>query len=548
MNKYLLILILGFIFLFPSCDSKEEVVFSFSQSEVEKMEYPSIDISFISESSAKIQVEFAMPVINDIVLYYENLFSTNHIYPSKIDGNKFIFELTGLVDGSDYIVNLYGEKKDRIKYSTPMGEISFDIKYGEGKNTFTTKRIPEKEKPSVSIKEVSKSSVRVDISFPLEIDSDNTFLELIPYFKDDSNQEFVAMESLGILAEPIYKGEKSISFEINNLIGDTDYVFHLYDYDKGRDYVSYIYDSGTKIAVKVDKELYSFHTDGLSNADKPSINIHDITYQSAIIDFDFNSLRCEDKNIELQYFPINNPLIFKKAKPTITNSKLIFELDDLDESTAYEFHFYLIKGDKEYGKDYISLIENGNEFISKIVYPDNLIRFKTKDLTTIYSSPLAVKNGFDDGWTTADIANYWIPTNWTSISDYTTIDYEGNGYAAYIDYYKDRKADAWLISPPIYLEGGKEYIITDYLKSSYYGGDYIKLYIDTSDTPDLIDRSNKYYYHSLNFYHDKLYNRNRTIITCESSNYYHFCFRFETSLSTSSRELYLTGFSVKTPN
>lgn len=138
----------------------------------------------------------------------------------------------------------------------------------------------------------------------------------------------------------------------------------------------------------------------------------------------------------------------------------------------------------------------------------DLLNENVSQLKSIYSSPIALKSGLDDGWEVIDENNDGY--TWYSEVDPDTKNYRGVGYIAYIS--SNRTHADWLISPPLYLEAGKEYTISFYSKKEDYRGPETYVYIASYDIDelDLNDRvltvsyySMDYRYNSIKFTPDK---------------------------------------------
>ena len=104
--------------------------------------------------------------------------------------------------------------------------------------------------------------------------------------------------------------------------------------------------------------------------------------------------------------------------------------------------------------------------------------------TAPYLSPIAISGGFDDGWTTYETDS---ADKWQSVSDTSTSSLGGSGYRAESKGNTGTNKNAWLISPAIHLEAGKDYKVIYYIQpeSSSHPQD-LNVYISTSNVPDEI--------------------------------------------------------------
>lgn len=153
-------------------------------------------------------------------------------------------------------------------------------------------------------------------------------------------------------------------------------------------------------------------------------------------------------------------------------------------------------------------------------------------IEAIYSSPIAVKGGFDTGWT--QIAEGTEKHAWESVIDAGNQAYGGVGYAAY--FYEC----GWLISPQIYLEAGKKYQVEFYGRTyDYsYSAECLYCYITESNNPEDISLLNptKSYFHSNSYYAKQI------DYIPEKSGYYYCAFK----PGRASDRGYITGFKVTT--
>lgn len=205
-----------------------------------------------------------------------------------------------------------------------------------------------------------------------------------------------------------------------------------------------------------------------------------------------------------------------------TPTKYVYKLTDLTIEKEYTIYF---------AENIITyLLEDNFRFSTPVNLPQVVLGFET-----IYSSPIAVKGGLDNGW---------VGKNWTSVTDSNNQDYGGIGYAAYnsvfVNYQSNKTEWQWLISPKINLEAGREYRFIWHgrrLSDNWTDAPYIRVYITKSNNPDDIYPQ---YGEKQDTWLRSSYDTNSITFTPQTSGYYYCSF----CLYQGYKPL-LTGFEVK---
>lgn len=206
-----------------------------------------------------------------------------------------------------------------------------------------------------------------------------------------------------------------------------------------------------------------------------------------------------------------------------SDTKIVWEISGLDSDTEYKLRF------DEYYYDYYVI----DDIIIKaeINWPEDM-SFRTKAPQDIYSSPIAVKGGFDKGWSV--ISSGSDTDTWESVPDSGNQSYGGIGYAAAIFNSTD-----WLISPAIYLEKGVKYVYRYYIKNSGYDYTYgPSVYITTTKSPEdnLLQKPTL----SADGFKSSAYRLKEIVFVPEKTDYYYCSFH----ASKNTYYVWMTGFEV----
>lgn len=204
-----------------------------------------------------------------------------------------------------------------------------------------------------------------------------------------------------------------------------------------------------------------------------------------------------------------------------SDTNYVWEINGLSYDTEYELQFdpgnyqrYVIDG------ILIEAVINWQE------------GFRTKAPQDIYSSPIAVKGGFDKGWSV--ISSGSDTDTWESVPDSGNQSYGGIGYAAAICNSTD-----WLISPAIYLEKGVKYVYRYYIKNSGYYYTYEpEVYITTTKSPEdnLLQKPTL----SADDFKSSAYRLKEIVFVPEKTDYYYCSFL----ASKNTNYVWMTGFEV----
>ena len=216
----------------------------------------------------------------------------------------------------------------------------------------------------------------------------------------------------------------------------------------------------------------------------------------------------------------------------------VYELTNLEEGTEYSLSF---SGPIDFFIEYCVMLP----------IDINLPSFTTLDVKTIYSSPIAVEDGLDTGWTQIDLSGN--NRGWDSEYSDESMNYGGVGYAAhaYIGYFFNSSNvfcinDPWLISPKIYLEKGKEYLFEYCGYVKYYNESVnLSVYISKSNNPEDISSTSP---NQETDFKAELYKPEQFSFIPKSSGYYYCAFNlnYYGNYDDSDSQINLTGFKVTT--